>query len=1260
MRCFPKIIVLFIILLTQISFAQKEASIWYFGANAGLDFNTGTPVALLDGALNTGEGCATISDSSGNLLFYTDGITVWNRNHNIMLNGTDLNGDVSSTHSAIIVPKPDVSNIYYIFTVDAEGQSGGLQYSEVDMTLDGGLGGITPNKNILLTTPTSEKLTAVKSAIDNSFWVVSHKWLSNEFIAYNISNSGVNPTPVVSATGSFVGDLGWFDYIGQIKISPDGTKLAVARGERLSEVQLFDFDASTGIVSNPLTIFKPTTLFKSVYGVEFSSNSKVLYASVDVDGVYQFDLEAGNSSDIVNSRLKVSSIQDEYASLQLAIDGKIYIAKHSQFFLDAIENPDIIGPGCNYQTDHIFLQLRQSNAGLPPFIQSFFIVGFEYENLCLGETTEFKANISQAYDSLTWDFGDGNTSSIENPTHEYLSAGDYDVTLSVTSGGQTSTETKTVTIYEQPTASQPQNMLICDDDNDGFYSFDLTTQSIDILNGQSNTGFNVTYYASMIDYTNGNAIASPSSYINSDAYTVQSIVASVSNTSNASCKATTTFNIEVFETPVPSLSVPKLSFCDDTSVGTDDDGRIQFDLTQNETTILNGYPSSGFTVNYYRDSGLINFINTPSAYHNTNRQEIIYVEVVNNSNTNCKAQTSFDIEVFELPTVSPIVELKQCDDDLDGFSLFNLTEVNAKLSTNHQNETITFYETQAEADNGNNSIVNETTYTNQTVSTDAVWARIENSNNCHRTAQVNLIVSTTQIPNTYTRDFYECDDGADITDGIATFDFSLVNTEIETLFPVGQQLIIKYYRNQADALSETNPIADITNYQNIGYPHSQDVFIRVDSALDNDCLGLGHHITLHIEQQPVAHLVTIPEQCDDDGDDMYAFDTSQVEMTLLDGQTNVTVIYTAENGSTLPNPLPNPFLTASQTITARVANSTSQDSDGACFDETQIVFNVDAAAVAYSVNAIIECDDNQDGQYPFDTSSIEMTVLNGQTGMLVSYVDANNNILPSPLPNPFLTVSQTITVKVENPLSNICFDTTTIDFVVVDTPELLMNDTWLICENDTVEIIADVGFDEYLWSTGETSESITVDKVGSYEVTVTNTYNSVRCSSQKTVDVISSGIAKITDIETKDWSRSNNEITVFVEGAGDYEYSLDDIAYQDSNEFNNLNVDDYTIYVRDKNGCGVSSEDIYLMYYPHFFTPNGDGYNDTWQIINADKEPLNKIYIYDRYGKLLKQLNPSSSWDGTFNGYRLSSNDYWFVLERSNGKTYRGHFTLKI
>ncbi len=1451
-------IVLFLLIINGIAFSQNETNIWYFGLNAGLDFNSGTPIPLLDGQLNTTEGCATISDTNGNLLFYTDGITVWNRNHNVMFNGTGLNGNTSSTHSAIIVPKPNDSNIYYIFTVDFQAGTNGLQYSEVDMDLDSGLGGITANKNILLFTPTTEKLTAVKSSVANEYWVVSHKWESNEFIAYNISNTGVNTTPIISAVGTYIGGSLESRSIGQIKISPDGTKLAVARAQGLSEVQLFNFNASTGIVSNPLTLMDINPDTEQVYGVEFSPNSKVLYISITGNAVFQYNLEAGSPIDIVNSQLALISLPIPFGALQLATDGRIYIAKNNQLYIDVIDNPNIVGLGCNYQYEHLYLDGRRSKLGLPPFIQSFLLIDdIQFENVCFGDTTNF--SLTDTVDSVNWDFDDpvsgvNNTSTDLAPTHVFSAPGTYEVSVTVTIGTQTASSTTTVIIYEQSTAAQPQDILICDSDNDGFYNFNLTQNESTILNGQSTSTFDVTYYTSMTDYISDNAITDPSNYTNVTAYTSQTIIASVQNMQSRTCEAMTSFDIQVLESPTPNTTIPTLSFCDNTSVGTDTDGIIEFDLTQNQPFILNGQATTDFTVRYFTDAALNNQINNPSTYQNTNATETIYVQVVNNNNYNCTAETSFGIEVLELPTVTTIATLSQCDDDLDGFSAFNLTEVNAELSVNYQNETITFYETQTDAENGNNPITNTTSYTNQTVSTDTLWARIENNNGCYRVAQVDLIVSTTQIPNTYTRDFYQCDDGTNTTDGIATFDFSSVTTEIEALFPAGQQLIINYYRNQADALSETNPIADSSNYQNIGYPNQQDVFIRVDSALDNDCLGLGHHITLHVETVPIANPITIPEQCDDDGDGMYAFDTSAIESTLTNGQTNVTIEYFDGLGNPLTSPLPNPFLTASQTITARVTNTTSQDPDGACFDETQITFTVDATAIAYPISDFIACDDNNDGQVAFNTSTIETTILNGQTGMIVTYTDENGNTLPSPLPNPFTTNTQTIIARVESQLSAVCYDETTITFLVYEQPiahpiandfvcdditnngehtftlsdydtqirngqstttfEVLyfenqteaqnninalpnsylvntasetifariqntnntdcfaitsfelgvhylpianppedilvcddatndgieifdlsiqnsvilngqsatdtiityhlsladaetninaiaenftntqnpqtiyarlenndfpdcytttsfqiivneqpvleMQEQWPICEGDTVEIIADAGYHQYLWSTGETSQSILVDSPGVYEVTATNVYGNLSCSVTKTVSAANSNIATISSMETVDWTQNNNAISVFVEGNGDYEYSLDGITYQDSNEFTNLAINEYTVYVRDKNGCGIATESIYLLYYPKFFTPNGDGYNDTWQLINSIKEPNNKIYIFNRYGKLLKQLQATDiGWDGTSNGNLLPSNDYWFVLERQNGKTYRGHFTLK-
>lgn len=1243
--------------------AQNEANIWYFGNNAGLDFNSGTPVALTDGQMATEEGCASIADTNGQLQFYTDGTTVWNRNHGVMSNGTGLNGNFSSTQSAIIVPKPNSSNNYYIFTVDFQGQANGLQYSEVDMNLDNGLGAITSNKNILLTTPVLEKLTAVKHANGTDIWVIAHKNGSAEFYAYLVTTTGVQNSPVITDIGFSYSGSSFNENAGYMKVSPNGKKLAMGFFKFNNGLQLFDFDNATGVISNHINVYSVPGAIQP-YGIEFSPSGDILYVSGS-GGIAQFDITYTDPFDIIWSVTYLSNeIADSYwGALQLAPDGKIYITRIADddvsdlHTLSVIHDPDVLGSGCNFQLDTIALGTGVAQSGLPPFIQSFFLVGIIAENACLGNAVQFQANISESYDSIAWDFGDGNTSTQESPSHIYTNAGTYNVSVTVTSGTETTTNTTEVIVYE-------------------------------------------------------------------------------------------------------------------------------------------------------------------------------------------------------VPTVSPIVELKQCDDDLDGYSIFNLNEVINEISANASLEAITFHESVQDAENATNAIANPNSYVNENVSTDTIWARVENSNGCYKTAQINLIVSTTQIPTTFTRNFYACDDMVDgtTTDGISTFDFSSVTTEIQALFPSGQQLEISYYRNQTDALLEQNSITDISNYRNTGYPTTQTIYIRVDSTLDNDCLGLGSHITLHVETVPIANTVVISPQCDADGDGMYEFDTSTIENTLLNGQTNVNVSYTDEAGSALPSPLPNPFITSSQTITARLTNTNSLDPNGACYDETTIAFVVETAAVAHPISVLSACDDDNDGQAIFDTSSIEAMVLNGQTGMLVTYTDEDGNTLSSPLPNPFTTSSQAITVRVENSLNAACFDEISLEFVVhetptafpiaddimcddmsndgqelfvlsdynsqilngqsngdfevlyfenmadaenntnslpnnylvttnsqtiyarihnrnnnscyhitsfqlgvatlpianqpddlficddvendgiattdlssqnttilngqlatehtityhisnadaesgenavnpifentsnpqtiyvrlentnhpacftttsfmlnvVDKPVITIADTWSICENETIEITADAGFDEYNWSTGATTQTITIAEAGVYELIVANIEGGIRCETIQTITVLESTTATITEIETSDWTQNNNAITVQVEGNGDYEYSIDGINYQDDNMFYNLPIGDYVVYVRDKNGCGVVTEEVYLLYYPNFFTPNNDGYNDTWQLLNASQEPFNRIYIFDRYGKILKELRPDdTSWDGTYKGNPMPSADYWFMVERQNGKQYKGNFTLK-
>ncbi|PCI10971.1 MAG: hypothetical protein COB73_02655, partial [Flavobacteriaceae bacterium] len=626
-------------------------------------------------------------------------------------------------------------------------------------------------------------------------------------------------------------------------------------------------------------------------------------------------------------------------------------------------------------------------------------------------------------------------------------------------------------------------------------------------------------------------------------------------------------------------------------------------------------------------------------------------------NTSCLSIANFDLNVYENPIITPIVELKQCDDDLDGFSAFNLEEVKDKISTNYLNETITFYETLADAQIGFPAITNTTSYTNQNISIDTVWARVENSNGCYKTAEVNLIVSATQVPINFQRDFYKCDND---TDGIVSFDFSSAEAGILALLPTGQLPVFSYYQNLADALAETNAIPDISDYENTNSPNYQDIYVRVDSDLDNSCLGLGAHISLTVETVPVANTVLLADECDPDGDGLFEFDTSTIESTLIGSQTNVTVFYFDELGSPLPSPLPNPFQTGTQIITARVENSLSQDPNGACFDETTISFSVDAAAVANPIANQIECDDDIDNLFPFDTSLIESTVLGSQTGMIVSYTDSNGNVLPSPLPNPYLTGNETITVRVENPLNTICFDETTFDFIVNERPQFELDDEDVICINQspslTVSTYNPLGVYSYSW-TDESGTEIstdsfaTVDDGGVYTVIATSVEG---CESfPQEIIINESELATIThDMITIVDDSDNNTITIDTTqlGFGDYEFALDDEFgfYQDEAFFENVPAGIHKIYVRDKNNCGTSELKISVIGYPKFFTPNNDGENDTWQIlgVNSDFYPNSIIHIYDRFGKIVANISPTSNgWDGYYNGKSLPSTDYWFSVQ---------------
>lgn len=361
--------------ITQLCFSQNEANIWYFGKNAGIDFNSGAPINRTDGTLNTFEGCATVCDSNGNLLFYTDGISIWNRKHKIMPNGNGLMGDKSSTQSATIVKKPNSTTNYYVFTVDDVAGINGLRYSEVNMGLQAGMGDVNINKNKPLVSPTCEKLVAIKHYNNKDYWIITQLFGASGFNSFLLTENGVSTAGIYSNVGSLISDS--LETPGYLKASVDGNKVVSAINLG-NYIEIFDFNNSTGILTNPIKIKGFGSGSDGLYGVEFSPNGNVLYVSLYTPAeVYQLNLIGNSFAEIENSRLLISSIFSSSTTggaLQLGPDGKIYMARGFSEYLAVINNPNAVGPICNFESEGFFLGGKTCYFGLPNFSSSLFIL----------------------------------------------------------------------------------------------------------------------------------------------------------------------------------------------------------------------------------------------------------------------------------------------------------------------------------------------------------------------------------------------------------------------------------------------------------------------------------------------------------------------------------------------------------------------------------------------------------------------------------------------------------------------------------------------------------------------------------------------------------------------------------------------------------------------------------------------------------------------------------------------------------------------
>ncbi|MBS1652901.1 MAG: T9SS type A sorting domain-containing protein [Bacteroidetes bacterium] len=361
----------------QINPEAKRANHWYFGYKAGIDFSSGVPVVDTSSQMYMQETGSTISDENGNLLFYTNGDTIWNKNHLIMANGTGLINCKSSSQGGLIVRKPSSLNLFYIFTNDCEENNcmSGVHYSIIDMNLNAGLGAVTV-KNVLLYAPSTEKLTSVYHCNNNDIWIVGQTRNSNQFRCYLLTSLGINTTPVLTNIG-YIHNDDTTPAVGVIDFSPDKQKLAVVYSiyNPHGIEELYDFDASTGLISN-LLVLPPDT---SEYGVAFSSDSQKLYIGSGGGGgiankIYQYDLSSNSSSTIISSKTLILYSTSNWPTIDLqnGSDGKIYGTRFCLDSVSVINNPNLSGSACNYNNAALSLKTGICHENFPRYSESIF------------------------------------------------------------------------------------------------------------------------------------------------------------------------------------------------------------------------------------------------------------------------------------------------------------------------------------------------------------------------------------------------------------------------------------------------------------------------------------------------------------------------------------------------------------------------------------------------------------------------------------------------------------------------------------------------------------------------------------------------------------------------------------------------------------------------------------------------------------------------------------------------------------------------
>ena len=610
--------------------------------------------------------------------------------------------------------------------------------------------------------------------------------------------------------------------------------------------------------------------------------------------------------------------------------------------------------------------------------------------------------------------------------------------------------------------------------------------------------------------------------------------------------------------------------------------------------------------------------------------------------------TFSDAPTINNTTAGSTLNISKCDSDSvqDNSTSFDLTQNESLAIGSQTNILSTFHISENDAIVGSNEIINTTNFTN-TSNPQIIYIRLENAlTGCFTTSNFTLTVTPFQTQNPV--NIESCDND---NDGFATFNL-LENTSILT--NGNPDIVVTYHPTNNDTTTLPN------NYTNLVAYTNETLWAKISDSSTSCYAYKPFDIIINSAPVAVASQLT---QCDFEvfPDGLTTFNLNEANNAITNNDANLVTSFYLNNADAVANTnaLSSNYTNISnpQVISVRVTNSVT-----GCYTITQLTLNVSINPT--QVVTLDQCDDDgtEDAITTFNLADAGFE----QAGNTVTYFSSSNDALLEQ--NQITTTTfttQTIYARIEN--DNDCFGLNVINLIVKPLPNFTLTQFGLLCLNDisqptqlTAQMVNPLSH-SFLWMpTNETTQSIDVTQNGTYTVTVTN--NTTSCS--KTLDIVVTGseIATIQDIEIVELS-DNNSVEIIVTGSGDYVYSLDnENEYQTSNLFENVTMGFHIVYIKDLKGCGIVKKEISVLGVPQFFTPNGDGINDTWNIKGVnDKFYSNSIiYIFDRFGKLIKQIKPfGPGWDGMYNGQVLTSTDYWYSIKFDDGRSAKGHFSLK-